>query len=189
MRGAAFLLACLLLGIAPALAIPVVTSANAVTGPDDPYATPPQGPLARGSGSGPLVIKYKDGRVVRVGLDEDEEGRQVYFAQIHIAPNRHSIGWLAEYKACAQKEPCPLALVVWHAGRPVLRFTPREGVIQSWQFLAGGREVAVQAGKPGGAARYWLLSTASGMAIAHWREDAVAPRPPWLKFFTRAVRH
>ena len=190
MRRAAFLLAGLfcLAGPPARAAMPVVASANAVAGPDDPYAMPPEGPFARGGGSGPLVITYKNGREVRVALDEDEEGKQVYFSQIRIAPNRHSIGWLAEYKGCAQGKPCPLALVVWHAGRPVLRFTPRQGVIRTWQFLAGGREIAVQAGEAGGPARYYLLATSSGLMISHWREGADTPRPAWLKFFTRAAR-
>lgn len=188
MRAARLLLAGLFcLGAVPALAMPMVATANAVAGPDDPYAAPPQGKLARGDGSGPLVIKYKNGRVVHVKRDKDEEGQQIYFAQIRISPDRHSIGWLAEYDACQQNQPCPLALVVWHAGRPAVRFTPRDGVIQNWQFLAGGREIAVQTGAMDGAARYWLLATASGVTISHWQADAGTPRPPWLSFFTRAA--
>ncbi|MGE4480505.1 hypothetical protein [Acidocella sp.] len=190
MWGRLLLVGMLGLGGMPAAwaSMPVVASASAVAGPDDPYAMPPEGPFARGGGSGPLVITYKNGRIVRVAPDMDEEGKQVYFAQIHIAPNRHSIGWLAEYDACAQDKPCPLALVVWHAGRPTVRFTAHGGVIESWQFLAGGREIAVQARAPDGTARYWLLATASGLSLAHWRAGEHMPPPPWLKFFTHAVR-
>lgn len=189
MRTALLLLAGWLLAASPALAAPEIASASAVSGPGDPYATPHAGPVDLGDGSGPMVITYRNGRVQHVGLDHDEAGKQVYFAQVQISPNRHGVGWLAEYDACAQARPCPLALVVWYAGRPRLRFSPREGVIRAWQFLAGGRQVAVQSGSAqgGGPSQYRLLATATGRSLGYWEDGSAAPRPPWLKFFTRAI--
>lgn len=186
MRRASWAVLVAMLGLAaPACAAPAIASTGAMAGPDDPYAVPPQSRFARGGGSGPLVIRYRGGKSVRVPLDLDEQGQQLEFSQIRIAPDRHSIGWLASY-GCGQAQPCPLALVVWHQGRPVLRFVAHHGVIESWQFLAGGRQVAVQTRQPDGTTRYWLLATASGLAIADWQPGSGTRRPPWLAFFTRA---
>jgi len=103
------------------------------------------------AGCGPLHIVYSDGTDVEI---PPEKGRfddaQKSFSDIQLADDRQHIGWLAEYMICAQSYPCAAELVVYRSEHKLMYFRPPHGIVWSWKFLKGGKQVAVHGGFPHG---------------------------------------
>ena len=134
-------------------------------------------------GTGTLVITDRAGHSVAVPLApataDDASGPQADFTAIKLAPDRLTLGWLAEYNACAQSYPCPISLVLFSGGHVVRRFAPAYGIIWGWCFLAGGSEVAIQSGYAHGdsTGEAQLFNAATGQKIADY---TTGPQPAWV---------
>lgn len=112
------------------------------------------------------------------------------FEDIQIAPDRKTVGWLADQMLtplqCSSNYPCPVALEldIWKAGRVVRRFHPPALGVQNWIFLKGGNEVAFHVAPLHGQEFYdcALFGVNTGKRLAHWaldRRDFVVPE--WAK--------
>ena len=126
------------------------------------------------SGTGPLHIIYSDGTDLTVA---DERGdftkgngpiTQESFSDIQLAQDHRTIGWLAEYRMCAQSYPCPLELIIYRAGHVLQKISPAYGIFWSWKFLKGGREVAARSGFSHGddTGEYELYDIGTGRKLA-----------------------
>lgn len=185
LRAAAVILLCLLPVYGSAQSYGQITGYSALAGPKDPYADSAD-PAA---GSGPLWVAYGSGKRVAVAddrplaLDGAAQGVQTDFDDIQLASDRRTLGWLAESMACAQSYPCALELVVFRDGRIIRRFTPEHGIIWFWEFLGGGRQVAIQSGFPHGDATgaFNLYDIASGKLLDKYMGAGVAPG--WVRDF------
>jgi hypothetical protein len=184
-RAAVFSLLCLLPVAAAARDLGPITGFSANAGPNDPYidsADP-------ASGSGPLRISYGPGHVVVIPNDPQlvlhawPQGQQTDFDDLQLAPDHRTLGWLADYMACAQSYPCALDLVIFRNGKILRAFTPEYGIFWGWQFRAGGAQVAVQYGFPHGdnTGAYKLYDVASGKMLQEYNGTGTAP--DWVRNF------
>lgn len=141
------------------------------------------------AGSGPLRIIYSDGTNVVVANEKGDftgcDGQvvaQADFDEIHLAKDRQTIGWRANYMVCAQSYPCPAQLVIYRSGR-VQKIAPSYGIIWGWKFLKGGEKVAMQSGFPHGddTGEYALYETGTGRKLAEYslKENS----PGWVQKF------
>ena len=185
MRAAAVMLLCILPICGTAQSLGQITGFSARAGPNDRYADSSD-PAA---GSGPLWVAYGPGKRVTITDNRQfvlygaAQGMQTDFDDLQLAPDRRTLGWLAEYMACAQSYPCALQLVVFREGRIIRQFKPQYGIIWFWEFLDGGRQVAVQSGFPHGDAtgQYILYDIASGTLLQKYEGTGVAP--DWVRNF------
>ena len=190
-RASAVSLLCLLPVCGAAHSLGQITGCSALAGPNDEYADSAD-PAA---GSGPLWIAYGPGKRIiitdnrQLALHGAPQGMQTDFRDIKLAPDRRTLGWLAEYMGCAQSYPCALQLVVFRDGKIIRRFTPDYGIMWFWAFLEGGREVAVQSGFPHGDAtgEYKLYDIASRKLLQKYEGDGAAPG--WVRNFRDPLTH
>lgn len=137
---------------------------------------------------GPLHVVYDDG--ARVDIQNETKSfskgqepiRQQLFSDIKLDFNRYHIGWLAEYMNCAQSYPCPMELVVLHAGKNPIHIRPAYGTVWRWNFVRGGDQVALQSGFPHGDTRggYSLHDSETGRELARFPLKN-AEVPGWVK--------
>lgn len=101
---------------------------------------------------GPLYIRYSDGTDVEIPKERGRFGdlTQEAFSDIQLADDRQHIGWLADYRICAQSYPCHAELVIYESGHKLKYIPPSHGIIWSWQFLEGGKKILVRSGFPHG---------------------------------------
>ncbi|HEV3149650.1 MAG TPA: hypothetical protein VGY94_01785 [Acidobacteriaceae bacterium] len=113
------------------------------------------------------------------------------FEAIKIAPDRRTVGWLADQMLdplqANSNDSYPVAqeLGIWRDGRVIRRFPATALVIWDWIFLNGSKEAAFHIAPPRGqdfnynCARFDIDT---GKQIAHWkldRRDYVVP--DWVK--------
>jgi hypothetical protein len=114
------------------------------------------GSVSKDSGPGPLRIKYSDGSEVVIPNErgrfarDDSNLTQENIDDVQLAADKQHIGWLADYMMCSQSYPCPMELVVYRLGEELRYFSAQYGVVWSWSFLNGGKQVAVRGGFPHG---------------------------------------
>jgi hypothetical protein len=181
MRGRFILLICCLADIVAAAApAPNATIVKfSALQPHDPNAAAGDA----SSGSGPLRLTYSDGTVVTIPAERGQfsDGNavvpQTVFEQIALAPDRRTIGWLADYMMCAQSYPCPLELVIFHAGARTRKMAPKFGTIWGWMFIDGGAEVVVHSGFPHGdmTGEFTLYDVKTGTMMGSYAKTRDAP--------------
>jgi hypothetical protein len=68
-------------------------------------------------------------------------GNQVGFDQPLIAPDRRTLGWLAEYDNCCTSYSIPLQLILYRDGRIVRKLRGNGLPIWQWRFVHGAKQV------------------------------------------------
>ena len=137
--------------------------------------------------NGALHIAYSHGANVEIprerGRFSDGENTltQEMFSDIQLADDRRHIGWLAEYKICAQSYPCPAELVIYESRQDLKHITPPQGIVWRWRFLAGGKQVVLQYGFPHGddVGVFALYDTATGRRLSKF-SSTKKKFPKWV---------
>ena len=140
------------------------------------------------AGPGPLHLVYSDDLDVEIPNetkrfgDGEEPVTQTAFSDIQLAADRLHIGWLAEYKDCAQSYECPKELVIYQSRKEPIHIRPSYGIMWKWRFLNGGKEVAIQSGFPHGdsAGVYALHDTETGRELDRFPSKN-KKTPDWVK--------
>lgn len=97
---------------------------------------------------GPLHILYSDGANVLESLPR-EKGPETDFGFLEglwdarVAADKETVGWTEKYSACCQSYPIPLVLVLYRAGKIILRLQQGQ-MIHDWMFVDGGKRIAVK---------------------------------------------
>jgi hypothetical protein len=133
---------------------------------------------------GRLRLTTSDGTTVFAPRDtQGEDQPQAAFAQVRIAPDHATVGWLALYPSCCQSYPIPLELKLFRDGRIVRTLTGADMPIWHWRFVDRGRAVAFVQRPTHGAApdHYELHDVASGRLVAEFDHDEgdTTPLPGW----------
>jgi len=84
-----------------------------------------------------VVITYSDGTTFR----PPKEDNQASCDQADLSDDHQAAGWLVEYYTPSAAYPIALTLVIYRPGKPLRRFSA-DPVFWSWQFVAGGKQVA-----------------------------------------------
>ncbi len=175
LRAALIIVLCLVPAAAGAQSLGEIAGFSALAGANGQYASNRD----PGAGSGPLSVTYRSGKRVIVPT----QNMQTDFNDIQLAPDHKTLGWLAEYLACAQSYPCALQLVVFRDGKILRQFTPGYGIMWFWEFLGGGRQIAIQYGFPHGDANgaFELYDISSGRLLQKYQ--GTGPVPGWVQTF------
>ena len=129
-------------------------------------------PPERGSGdeTGALHIMYSDRtQVVEYLLPRiksppgDFIGNESGFAQVKIAVDRRTIGWLEDYETESSSYPQPIMLAIYSSGRAILHLMQGQ-TVWYWEFQQDGRQVVAAWGASHGPVvlDYQLYDTATG---------------------------
>ena len=131
---------------------------------------------------GTAQITLADGKRITIPKEPGQTG----IREIRIAPDE-TVGWLAEYRVEAVRDPVAGTLVLWRAGKVIRRFTADQS-FYSWAFYAQGKQVAYHVGPLHGESKSHceLHDARSGRLIGMWdgELDSEGTRPAWTKVLT-----
>lgn len=126
--------------------------------------------------TGPVHVVYSDGRDVAV----PKERGQVSTEPPRIAPDRQTVGWAVDFPNYGTSYPIPLVLVIYRSGH-ILQRIGDALAIYKWQFVAGGRRIAVSSGTVHGWTRlhFTLYDSRTGRRLKVWDGEENSTPPEW----------
>ena len=129
---------------------------------------------------GQLNIVMAGGREIPAARDSG----QVAFDQVAIAPDQHSVGWLALYPNCCTTYPIPLKLVVLTDGKE-RTFSGNDLPVWRWAFSADGKRIAFRQSPVHGPApvhyELWDIRNRHRMASFDTQTDTSPAVPTWAR--------
>ena len=133
--------------------------------------------------TGVIHIQTTDGKSLLVPKEHGAAGA----ADVRIAPDRRTVGWLATYSnpdADRAWEVLPGTLILWRDGAIIHKFQSDQ-VFRAWRFWQGSSQVAYNTGGlHGPAPNYELHDIATGRLLQQFiYDDAADPKklPDWVK--------
>lgn len=150
--------------------------------------------------TGPLHIQYTDGCHIVQELPAKREStaaeavyNQEGFANVQLAADQQTLGWLELIDNCCTSYAVPQALVFFRGGKVLHAVTPGQ-MIYNWAFLDGGKRAGLICGTVHGKAvnAYQLYDVRSGKMLAETHDDPTTEKlpanaPAWTKELARLV--
>jgi hypothetical protein len=102
--------------------------------------------------TGPLHIIYDDGTEIVKTLPPLKEGvfNAVGFSGVRLAEDRETLGWTTNVENCCTSYSIPLSVVVFRH-KQVLHEFQQGQMVWRWEFVNGGKQIAVVFGPTHGA--------------------------------------
>ena len=124
--------------------------------------------------TGRVHVVYQGGLDIQVPPEQD----QVSSASPIVGPDNSTVGWLVEVPNCCTSYPIATTLVIYKSGR-VIRRIGDGMMLYKWQFLSGGRKVAVSSGTVHGmqGVHLTLYDAVTGRRLSTW-DGADSDIPP-----------